>query len=107
MVDPRYYFRTASPTFVPFIEARGAWLRESATVGGVDLSATGWAFGGTGGILFALGPSVGIETGASFTAVSFGDADADGTTIPESSASGASLGVFAGLVVYFPSGGGN
>ena len=102
IVDPRYYFQLKTPTVTPFVGGRAGYLRESVTVAGFDLSASGFAFGGTGGILFQASPQFAIETTVSFQSLSFGDVDVDGTTVPNTDASGTSLGISAGLVISFP-----
>ncbi len=91
----------ASPGVVPFIGARGAWVRESVTTLGFDVSAKGFGVAGLGGIPFRVGRHVGIETAVSFTFLDFGDAEANGVTVT-SGAEGTVLAVHAGLVVGLP-----
>ena len=97
--EPRYTFRSGGSDMAPFVGARLYYFRESVSVGGVDLSATGFGIGALAGIVFQVSPKVGIEPGITFTTISFGDLKADGTTIADSDASGTSLGIQLGIVI--------
>lgn len=101
-VDPRYVFAIGSPMIAPFVGGRAAWVRESMDIQGIDASANGFAFGGTGGLLFQVAPQVAIETSVMFAAVSFGDIEVEGVTIDGSDSSGTTLALQGGIVLSLP-----
>jgi hypothetical protein len=65
--------------------------------GGASAKATGYPFGGGGGLMIAMSPSLAIDVNAMFHTVSFGNAKVDGTEIPGSEASGTALQIRAGI----------
>jgi hypothetical protein len=99
----RFVFRQAKGGVTPYIVGRGGWVRASSKVDvdfdgtDDDVSQTGFAFGGGGGVMIPLSPSVEIDLGAAFHAVSLGDGKADGTTVPNTDASGTALQIRAGV----------
>lgn len=100
--EPRYVFAIGSPTISPFVGGRAAWVRESVDIQGVDASASGFAFGGTGGLLFQVAPQVAIETSVLFAAVSFGDIEIEGESIDGTDTSGTTLALQGGIVISLP-----
>lgn len=89
----RHNFDTGGSA-IPFLSGRAGWYRASADVEGADISQNGFGGGVVGGLGFGM-----LEVSALLEYVSFGDADVDGTEIPDSDASGFVLGIRAGIVV--------
>lgn len=89
----RHNFATGG-TAMPFLSGRAGFVRASADVDGSDASQNGFGVGATGGLVFNM-----IEVSALLQYVSLGEADFDGTTIPDSEASGWVMGIRAGIVV--------
>ena len=100
-VEPRYYFSTSTPIISPFLGARGMWMNQSGEFATTDISSSGWAFGGAAGVAFQLTPSFGLELAANLNALSFGDLEADGITIPGSDASGSAFSITTGVIYAF------
>ncbi len=102
LAEGRYMFR-ASGNATPYVAGRGGWVRASSRVDvdfdgtDDDVSQTGFAFGAGGGVMITLSPAVAVDIGAVFHAVSFGDGQADGTTVPNTDASGTGLQIRAGV----------
>jgi hypothetical protein len=96
-VEPRlalpFYYRS----FTPYLSARAARLTARADDAGGELVATGTQLGGGIGMLVALAPSVRMNLGLTYARLRLGDAERDGTRIPDSSADGSTLGFRAGL----------
>jgi len=97
-VEPRYNFSLSNPVFTPYLGARAMWIRESADN---NMSANGWGFGATGGMIFQTSPNFGIELGLSYDAISFGDIKVDGNTLENSDTSGGSFSIMTGIVYSF------
>lgn len=101
--EARYMFSTSSTKVTPYIAGRGGWARASISVDidgdGTDetVSASGFAGGGGAGVMITLSPMVGLDLGAVFHAVSLGDAEVDGTTVPNTDSNGSALQVRAGV----------
>ena len=102
-VEPRYVAKLASPSVAPFIGGRAYWLRETLSTMGLDLSASGFGFGGIGGIVFQVAPQFALEPAVTFTPLSFGDAKVDGQTVSDTDAKGNSLGLHLAFIISFPS----
>ena len=121
--EGRYLFRSASGSkFTPYVGARGGWAKGAQTwqaselglsTGSVDISASGFAFGGGAGVMIALSPTLSLDVNGMIHSVSFGDAhgkgNLDGTPIdedvPDSKTSGTALQLRAGLSFKLGSGG--
>lgn len=101
-VEPRYIARLQASGVAPFIGGRVAWVKESMSVPGATVKATGYGLGGIGGILFQLAPQVDLETAVTFTTLQFGDASINNVTVDGTDSSGSSLGLQLGLVISFP-----
>ncbi len=98
--EGRYMFATATGKATPYLAGRGGWVQGSVSDVDIDgdgtpdiekVKASGFAFGAGGGVLISLSPSTSFDVGAVFHSVSLGDADADGTTIPNSDVSGTGI----------------
>jgi hypothetical protein len=96
--EPRFYFPMAGGSMHPYIGGLAGWSRSSATVSGYDLSQSGFYFGGTGGLQFSLGPKTAFEVAVVLASMSFGDAEVDGESQPDTDASGTILALQAGVV---------
>ncbi len=96
-VEPRYRFQTGGKV-KPYIAGRAAWARNSASSGGVDISATGFYFGGGGGLMVPVGAKLDLDFEVLFNSVSFGDVDVDGTSQSGTDASGTALVARVGLL---------
>jgi hypothetical protein len=101
-VEPRYVFAIGSPTLSPFVGGRAGWVRQSLDIEGIDASADGVAFGGSGGLLFQVAPQVAIETSVMFAAVSFGDIEVEGESVDGTDSSGTTLALQGGIVISLP-----
>ena len=100
-VEPRYMISMAgTPKLTPFIGGRVQWARESATVGGIDLSGNGFGFGVVGGFQYLASPQLGIEASVLLVSQSFGEVKYGGQVV-NSSTSGTVLGLQVGLVFKF------
>lgn len=104
--EGRYMLATASGKATPYVAGRGGWVQASVSDVDVDgdgtpdfkkVKTSGFAFGGGGGVMITLSPTVALDLGAIFHSVSVGDVDADGTTIPNTDASGTGLQIRVGV----------
>jgi hypothetical protein len=77
-VEPRYVIRTSSDVLFPYLSGRLAFLKQSTTVAGIDVSASGTQFNGGGGVLYGLTDNLLLDLGATFGAVSFGSFSSGG-----------------------------
>src|SRR5512145_2340950 len=120
--EGRYLFRSTSGSkLTPFVGVRGGWAKGTQTAqaselgfstGSLDLSTTGFVFGGGAGVMIALSPSVSLDVNGMMHTVSFGDFHAkgnlDGTPvdddIPDSKSSGTALQLRAGISFKLGSG---
>jgi hypothetical protein len=94
--EPRYVFKTGgSSQLAPYIAGRAGWLHESISDGTDKLSASGFYFGGGGGLLIGLG-GVNLDIGVLFASVNFGEVDLNGSSTGFKP-SGTSLALRAGL----------
>jgi len=94
--EPRYVFNTGgSSQLSPYIAGRAGWLHESISDGTDKLSASGFYFGGGGGLLIGLG-GVNLDIGVLFASVKFGELDLNGSSTGFKP-SGTSLALRAGL----------
>jgi opacity protein-like surface antigen len=99
LVQPRYTFRMAGDSkLAPWVAAQAEWHRYSSTISGIDVSATGFGFGGLVGVTYWTSPTLGLEASAGFHSISFGDAEADGQTAQGTEASGTAMGLQFGVV---------
>ncbi|MGH7674697.1 MAG: outer membrane beta-barrel protein [Gemmatimonadales bacterium] len=96
-VEPRYRFQ-AGGTVKPYVAARVAWARESATTPLGDASATGFYFGAGGGLMIPVGAKVDLDFELLFNAVSFGDVELDGSTQSNTDSNGTALVARVGIV---------
>lgn len=104
LAEGRYMFTLPAGKVTPYIGARGGWVRTSSSDFDVDLdgtaddvSSSGFAFGGGGGIMISLSPGLALDIGAIFHSVSLGDAEVNGTTVPQSDLSGTALQIRGGI----------
>ena len=115
--EGRYLFRSASGSkLTPFVGVRGGWSKGTETAqaselgfstGSVDLSTTGFVFGGGAGVMIALSPSMSLDVNGMMHTVSFGDFHAKGNLdgapvdqdISGSKSSGTALQLRAGLSI--------
>ena len=97
-VEPRMDLKmSGSSNLSPFLAFRAAYLRESLSEGGSDLSGTGYSFGFGGGLSMAASPSMSLTGTVTYNIVNFGEVEVDGDPIPDSDASGSSLAVRFGV----------
>ena len=97
-VQPRYMFRMSDPKITPWVGAQIEWHRYSTEFGGDDVNASGFGFGGLGGVTYWTSPKLGVEVSAAFYSISFGDASVAGETVSGTDASGTALGLQVGVV---------
>lgn len=101
-VEPRYAFQAQSSSIQPYLGARLAFLNQKLEVTGFGkFTGSGTALGASGGLLVRLSSAAQLDIGVTWATVSFGDAELDGTTIPDSDASGSALALRAGVVFQF------
>lgn len=98
-VEPRYAFNAGSPSLVPYLTGRLSLVKEKVESGPDKAEASGTAIGGGGGLLVRLGPTVHFDVSVTYAAVSFGDFELNGSTVPDSDTSGSSLALRAGVSV--------
>lgn len=100
--EGRYAFVSASsPSLTPYLGVRFGLAHYGISSGGSTLSANGTAIGPTGGLLVRLSPTAQFDVGLGWFAVSFGDADLDGTTQADTESSGSAMALRAGVVLGF------
>lgn len=106
LAEGRYMFRTPSGKTTPYVAGRGGWAQGSTNDVDIDgdgipdinkVKQSGIVFGAGGGVLVTMSPTVALDLGLVFHSVSFGDADADGTTLTNSDVSGTGLQIRAGV----------
>ena len=106
LAEGRYMFQTASGKATPYLAGRGGWAKASTSDVDIDgdgivdindLSQSGMVFGAGGGVLVSMSPTASLDLGLVFHTVSFGDADADGTTITNSDVSGTGIQLRVGV----------
>ena len=102
LAEARYMFKTPGGKVSPYVAGRGGYVRASDSnvdlgAGPTDVSQSGFAFGGGGGVMISLTPGLGLDFGAIFHSVSLGDAEAYGQTQPGSEASGTGLQIRGGI----------
>jgi len=97
--EPRYVFTTTSETLKPYLAARGGYLHESFSGGGIDASASGYFVGGGGGLVISVGPTVSVDLAVLWTTVSFGDATVNGSKVSNSNTSGSALAIRGGVLI--------
>lgn len=107
-VEPRYNFKLSNPQFSPYLGAKAAWVRNSGyqmpdeNLELQDASASGWGFGAVAGVVMNINEQWGIEVGANWNAISFGDIDVNGTSAEGTDSSGNALNFTTGVVFNFP-----
>jgi hypothetical protein len=101
--EPRYRFQ-AGGKVKPYVAGRVGWVRESISSGGVDANASGFYFGGGGGLMVPVGAKLDLDFEVLFNSVSFGDIEVDGTSQPDTDSSGTAL--VARVALMFRLGGG-
>lgn len=100
--DVRYAFQNqSSSSITPYLGARAVLTHYSISSSGTDVTASGTAFGPTGGILIRLAPTTQLDVGIAWFSVHFGDAEVNGTAQPDTDSSGSSLALRAGVVIGF------
>ena len=82
-LEPRYSFDIGSDRIAPYVAGRFAFLRESSTLAGAgDVSSSGTALGGGGGLLIRATRTVNVDIGAAFVSQKFSDTEGDnGVTV--------------------------
>jgi hypothetical protein len=103
-LEPRYVIDVGSSTAFPYISTRFSILsqkitRPDGTGQEIETSATGVTLNGGGGVLFRLGSRVNLDVGSTFGYTHFGDAETEGSTNPNTSASGSNIVVRLGLAL--------
>ena len=78
--EPRYVIDVGN-NYAPYLAGRLSFLQQSATindatVGDIELSASGAQFNVGGGVLFRLNPRVNLDLGATLGIINFGDVEA-------------------------------
>jgi hypothetical protein len=99
-VEPRYVFPGQGASRLYFV-ARGGWAAHRLEVGGSETKASGFIVGAGLGMAFALASAVDFNASAMWARPSFGDAEVDGQTIPDSNLKGTSVFLRAGLSFTF------
>lgn len=72
-VEPRILLNQSATRSAPYASLRLGLLRQSANVGGADVSATGFQINGGGGLLFVANDRTNVDVGATIGAVRFGN----------------------------------
>ena len=103
-LEPRYVIDIGSSTASPYVSTRFSILSQKITRPGgtgqeIETSATGVTLNGGGGVLFRLGSRVNLDVGSTFGYTHFEDAETEGTTNPNTSASGSNIVVRIGLAL--------
>jgi hypothetical protein len=102
-LEPRYVIDVGSQTFAPYVSARFSILAQKSKLADdtqeIETSATGMTLNGGGGVLFRLGPRLNLDVGSTFGYTHFGDFESEGTTFPNTSASGTNIVVRIGLAL--------
>lgn len=97
-VEPRMNIKmSGTSNLAPFLALRAAYLKESLSEGGSDLSASGYLIGFGGGLSMSASPSMSLTGTVTYNIVNFGEAEVDGTSIPDSDAGGSSLALRFGV----------
>ncbi len=99
--EPRYRFAAGGGNLTPYIAGRAAWARYSIQ----DASATGFYFGGGGGLMIGAGKTL-IDIEVLYNSASFGDVSVDGSSIDGTDASGSALVAKVGVIFRLGGGGG-
>jgi hypothetical protein len=99
-VEPRYEFSSAS-SVTPYLSARIGRVKQSLESGSSKAEASGFSFGGGAGVIMPLGKTLRLNTSASWNSLSFGDAEVDGSQIPDSKSKGSSVMLRAGISFNF------
>lgn len=78
--EPRYVIDVGK-NYAPYVSGRLSFLQQSATIndatlGDIELSASGAQFNVGGGFLFRLSPRVNLDLGATVGIINFGDVEA-------------------------------
>ena len=96
--EPRYLFAAGAAKVHPYVMGRGGWLRHRISSGGNELKATGFFFGGGGGFVVGLAPSVSLDISAILASINFGEQELNGS--PNGfKPNGTSLALRAGILI--------
>ena len=98
-LEPRYVIDVGSNSLSPYVSTRFSILSQKISETAGETSATGVTLNGGGGVLFRLGSRVNLDVGSTFGYTHFGDAETEGSTIPNTSASGSNIVVRIGLAL--------
>jgi hypothetical protein len=72
-LEPRFAFDVGSSSVAPYASGRVSLLSGKASDPGIELSTGGLNLNGGGGLLFALGPQVNLDLGATYGVTNFDD----------------------------------
>lgn len=98
-VEPRLTFPLRVVPVRPFVGARASWVRLETVEPDGDATASGFGFGGVGGVAYSLAPPIALEAALWYSTLSLGDLEANGASLPNSDRSGGMLAVRVGLTV--------
>ena len=101
--EGRYMFGSGAKA-TPYVAGRVGYSQWTYSETGIDLKASGLAYGGGVGVMIAMSPTLAIDVNGMYNGHSFGDIDANGSTASGTSATVQALQIRAG--VNFKLGGG-
>lgn len=93
----RYLFKGTGGKVTPYVGGRAGYIHASVSQGGNSVTASGYAFGATGGIQLETSSSMSFDLGLAFQSAHLGDLKANGATQPDTKSSGTGLQFRAGL----------
>lgn len=92
-----HYEIPATGQVAPYLGIRAGYSRWTYSEGGQDLAASGFAFGGGGGVMIALSPTLALDLNGMVHSAANGDIDVDGTSMPGTDATATLVQIRAGL----------
>lgn len=102
-IEPRMVFDVGSDRFAPYGAARIAFLKQAATLFGVEASASGTQLNIGGGFLVRMTPRVNMDLGLTYGSINFQDFElsyqGETATVEGSSGSGQNLVIRVGIAV--------
>lgn len=95
-----YNFASAQRALVPYVELALSSQAIAYSVGGSDIKQAGSGFTFGGGINYFFSRSAALQVGLNFTSSKFGDAEVDGTKVPNSGGTGSGGQLMVGFNWY-------
>ena len=99
--EPRMTLGMMTGPVSPYLFGRVGWVRASGDLGGADASQSGFGFGGGIGMRITTPGSISWHASVGIHSISLGDAEVDGSTIPDSDASGSAMVLRGGVSFSF------